>query len=391
MPEPVLTEAQRAFFNTERRAILATTSPEGRPRLVPVCFWLSPQVDSRGRAILYTPIDQKPKESTDPHNLARVRDILVLPEVTLLVEHWDEDWSRLAWLRASGVGEMLGETLGESWGRLDDGVRRSIVGRMTAQARALHAITENMLVDRILDLDALTVELQPIAPAALLIDMAESLRLLCGAHDLELQIAPELSIVLVDQIRLLQVLVNLVMNATRHAPPGTPIELRAREDWPWVAIEVCDRGPGIHYADRVRVLEKNVRLTRRSARARPRALHRVVAHARDGRIARRRRRRRRRLPGRVPASRSSRSKTERADGGCDQDRHRDPEAQTAVAQPHGRARRPVLHPRERCRACAVDGIDREAAVPHEVDPDGDEQRAGRAIDVADRAAQRSHE
>lgn len=155
----------------------------------------------------------------------------------------------------------FGETLGESWGRLDDGVRRSIVGRMTAQARALHAITENMLVDRILDLDALTVELQPIAPAALLIDMAESLRLLCGAHDLELQIAPELSIVLVDQIRLLQVLVNLVMNATRHAPPGTPIELRAREDWPWVAIEVCDRGPGIHYADRVRVLEKNVRLT----------------------------------------------------------------------------------------------------------------------------------
>ena len=107
MPEPVLTEAQRAFFNTERRAILATTSPEGRPRLVPVCFWLSPQVDSRGRAILYTPIDQKPKESPDPRNLARVRDILVLPEVTMLVDRWDEDWSKLAWLRAYGVGEML--------------------------------------------------------------------------------------------------------------------------------------------------------------------------------------------------------------------------------------------------------------------------------------------
>jgi PPOX class probable F420-dependent enzyme len=107
MADPILTEAQRAFFAAQRRAILATTSPEGRPRLVPVCFWLSPQVDARGRAVVYTPIDQKPKESTDPHNLARVRDILVLPEVTLLVEHWDEDWSRLAWLRAYGVGEML--------------------------------------------------------------------------------------------------------------------------------------------------------------------------------------------------------------------------------------------------------------------------------------------
>jgi PPOX class probable F420-dependent enzyme len=107
MSEPVLTAAQRAFVAAERRAILATTSPDGRSRLVPVCFWLSPDVDSRRRPILYTPIDQKPKESPDPRDLARVRDILVLPEVTMLVDRWDEDWSRLAWLRAYGVGEML--------------------------------------------------------------------------------------------------------------------------------------------------------------------------------------------------------------------------------------------------------------------------------------------
>jgi PPOX class probable F420-dependent enzyme len=107
VPEAILTQAQRAFFAAERRAILATTSPEGRPRLVPVCFWLSPEVDARGRPMLYTPIDEKPKESPDPHALARVKDILVLPEVTLLVDRWDEDWSRLAWLRAYGVGEML--------------------------------------------------------------------------------------------------------------------------------------------------------------------------------------------------------------------------------------------------------------------------------------------
>ena len=107
MPEPILTDAQRAFFAGGRRATLATTSPEGRPRLVPVCFWLSPDVDVRGRAIAYTPIDEKVKQSPDPRNLARVRDILVLPEVTLLVDRWSEDWSQLAWLRAYGVGEML--------------------------------------------------------------------------------------------------------------------------------------------------------------------------------------------------------------------------------------------------------------------------------------------
>lgn len=107
MSEPILSDAQHAFFAAERRAILATTSPEGRSRLVPVCFWLSPDVDPRGRPIVYTPIDQKPKESPDPRNLARVRDILVLPDVTMLVDHWNEDWTRLAWLRAYGVGEML--------------------------------------------------------------------------------------------------------------------------------------------------------------------------------------------------------------------------------------------------------------------------------------------
>lgn len=107
MPEPVLTQAQRAFFAGERRAVLATTSPDGRARLVPVCFWLSPELDARNRPIVYSPIDEKPKVSSDPRDLARVRDILVLPEVTLLVDRWDEDWSKLAWLRAYGVGEML--------------------------------------------------------------------------------------------------------------------------------------------------------------------------------------------------------------------------------------------------------------------------------------------
>jgi PPOX class probable F420-dependent enzyme len=107
MTEPIMTAAQHAFLEAERRAFLATISPDGRPRLVPVCFWLSPHVDARGRPIAYTPIDEKLKQSPDPHALARVRDILVLPEVTLIVDRWSEDWAQLAWLRAYGVGEML--------------------------------------------------------------------------------------------------------------------------------------------------------------------------------------------------------------------------------------------------------------------------------------------
>ncbi len=107
MSESVFTEHQRAFFSESRTVTMATRAPDGRPRLVPICFVVAPGFDGRGRAIVYSPIDEKPKQSAEPGALARVRDILVLPEVTLLADRWSEEWSELGWLRAYGVGELL--------------------------------------------------------------------------------------------------------------------------------------------------------------------------------------------------------------------------------------------------------------------------------------------
>jgi len=100
--DPVLTVAQRAFIESARRAVLATIGHAGRPRLVPICFSLDP-----GRPVLYSPIDDKPKRTNDPLDLARVRDIGADPRVTVVVDRWDEDWTRLAWLRAEGTAEVL--------------------------------------------------------------------------------------------------------------------------------------------------------------------------------------------------------------------------------------------------------------------------------------------
>ena len=107
MTEPVATESQRAFLAGARSVAMATLAPDGRPRLVPVCFAVAPGTDERGRLVVYSPIDEKPKVSPEPRNLARVRDMLVLPEVTLLADRWSEDWSELGWLRAYGAGELL--------------------------------------------------------------------------------------------------------------------------------------------------------------------------------------------------------------------------------------------------------------------------------------------
>jgi PPOX class probable F420-dependent enzyme len=106
MPNPVLTDEQRAFVAAARRATLATLGASGRPRLVPICLILGDDaVDGRPR--LYSPLDEKPKQGDDPRELGRVRDLLVLPEATLLVDHWSEDWSRLGWLRLDCRGELI--------------------------------------------------------------------------------------------------------------------------------------------------------------------------------------------------------------------------------------------------------------------------------------------
>ena len=106
-PEAILSDAERRFLDGERRGILATTAPDGRARLVPVCYVLSDRVNSIGRPLIYTPIDEKPKRTDNPHDVASVRDLLVLPELSLIVDRWDEDWTRLAWLRLYGSGELL--------------------------------------------------------------------------------------------------------------------------------------------------------------------------------------------------------------------------------------------------------------------------------------------
>ncbi len=97
-----LSPTERALLVEARRAVLATIAPGGRPRLVPICFVVDPE-----RPVVYTPLDDKPKRVDDVRELARVRDILERPAVTLLVDRWDEDWSRLAWLRLGGTAALL--------------------------------------------------------------------------------------------------------------------------------------------------------------------------------------------------------------------------------------------------------------------------------------------
>jgi PPOX class probable F420-dependent enzyme len=95
-----LSDAAREFVATSRTATLATISPDGHPRLVPICFVV---IDD----VVWTALDEKPKRVSEVRDLARVRDIEARPEVTLLVDRWSEDWSELAWLRIDGRARVV--------------------------------------------------------------------------------------------------------------------------------------------------------------------------------------------------------------------------------------------------------------------------------------------
>jgi PPOX class probable F420-dependent enzyme len=80
-------------------ARLATTDPDGRPHLVPVVFALEGDT-------LYSAVDRKPKRS---RTLQRIENARARPDVTILIDHYEEDWGRLWWIRLRGRARVLDE------------------------------------------------------------------------------------------------------------------------------------------------------------------------------------------------------------------------------------------------------------------------------------------
>lgn len=90
-------EEARRLLGSARVAYLATVTERNRPHLVPVTFDLH-------REVIVIAVDHKPKSTTD---LRRLRNIAGNDRVAVLAEHYDEDWSRLWWVRADGRARVL--------------------------------------------------------------------------------------------------------------------------------------------------------------------------------------------------------------------------------------------------------------------------------------------
>jgi PPOX class probable F420-dependent enzyme len=90
-------QEMRRRVERARLGRLATVSAQGRPHLVPVCYALVGQT-------AYSAVDHKPKRGG---RLRRIANVEETGQACLLVDEYDEDWSRLWWVRLDGAGRVV--------------------------------------------------------------------------------------------------------------------------------------------------------------------------------------------------------------------------------------------------------------------------------------------
>lgn len=99
--ETGLSASAEDYLRDARVGRLATVDETGQPYLVPFCFvWHS--------GAIYMALDAKPKR-VPVEKLKRVRNLLERPSVGVIVDRWDEDWSKLAYVQIRGKASLLTE------------------------------------------------------------------------------------------------------------------------------------------------------------------------------------------------------------------------------------------------------------------------------------------
>lgn len=94
-----LTKKGLALIRSARTAHLATANKSGQPHVIPICFVFD-------GANFYSPIDEKPKRVT-ASKLKRLRNIRENPQVALVIDRYDENWAKLAYILITGRARLL--------------------------------------------------------------------------------------------------------------------------------------------------------------------------------------------------------------------------------------------------------------------------------------------
>lgn len=189
---------------------------------------------------------------------ARLRELAVLKaEFTTVIAH--EIVSPIAAIQANVA--ILGA-------RLHDPLTAQVVAAIRGDAELLHTLVDDLRATAATERDAFVVCPTVVALDDLVTDAVAFARTLPGDHRLSPPPPTALRVV-ADPARIGQVLRNLLTNAAKFAPAGTPIALEVSPVGARVRVAVVDRGPGIAPAEMAQVLAKFGRGQDATARAIP--------------------------------------------------------------------------------------------------------------------------
>lgn len=141
------------------------------------------------------------------------------------------------------VVEGFSKALLSAWGDLDDAARRDYFERVARNAAQMRALVDVLGDVNRIDANALDLACRPVSLAGLVRETADDM-VASSARDITL-VTTDDPRVRADPIRLRQVLTNLLSNAAKFTPDGSPITVTVRARDGYGEVEVADCGPGI--------------------------------------------------------------------------------------------------------------------------------------------------
>jgi two-component system, OmpR family, sensor histidine kinase KdpD len=260
--------AARWAFDNDRRA------GRGSDTLT-ACEWLFSPIGAGGRVLgvlgiaredgtAPLRIDQLPLLSSllDQAGLALER-IALESEMASVAKLREQDRLRTALL--SSVSHDLRTPLTAIIGNLDaivpaDPVQADQIGTARAEADRLRGFVANLLDMARIEAGVLTRSSEPVDLADAIAGAVHDLRTRLIAHPIRMAVSPDLPFVLVDPQLFQQCLINLIDNAAKYGPPGTPITIAARREPGRLVLMVMDEGPGLPPGEEHRIFETFARI-----------------------------------------------------------------------------------------------------------------------------------
>ena len=151
--------------------------------------------------------------------------------------------------------------------RLSDAAKRELALTIHEESKRMSTLVGNLLDMARLESGAVELARQWTPLEEIVGSVLSRLAPMLTAHPVAVSLPPDLPLVNVDPVLIEQVFVNLLENAVKYTPRGTPIEISARKLIGRIAVEVADSGPGIPAGEETKLFDKFYRLQREAAQS----------------------------------------------------------------------------------------------------------------------------